>query len=168
MAGLFAPVQKANNTSAADARLARENSRKAANIEAALTAFYTHAKPISSQRAGESLLAGIGLASIEEAQRYTPKVATKAERIAVDARIKPLGLPINEAALLSLAVKADERERGAALIQISRSDAADALGVPLDEAEAALNALQIRGLIRFYDNGSGDRGFRIHLPENPY
>lgn len=166
-AGLFGSAQKSDEDDATARRVAEVRGKRSAH-EHALNAFHQPAPPVPPQRPSEHVLGGPGLAAIEAQQRATKTEAKKYESILIDRRVEALNLPTPQAALLSLAVKADERERGASLIQITRSDAADALGLPVDEAEAALGALRARGLIRFCDSGSGDKGFRVHLPATPY
>jgi hypothetical protein len=173
MAGLFAPAHKSDDS--ADARRIAENARKGANLNTALTAFHapsnSRAKHDAETRSGNGIKAIMGgpmLERLAEEQRgQQARTASKAESILIDRRVQALNLPTPQAALLSLAVKADEREGGAALISISRSEAASAIGVSVEKADAVLGALTARGYLRFCDNGSGDRGYRVTLPKEP-
>lgn len=67
------------------------------------------------------------------------------------------------AQLLSLAAKADDHYGGARLLDLNGNEISRALGVRYEAAVAARSELERHDLIRFHDDYSGNRGFRVRV-----
>lgn len=139
-----------------------ENVRKAANVEAALHVFATPRQKAEAPRPLPSNGIGQLLAGALPDYSPTPAVAAKMDKSTLHPAAKAVAhqLPENAARLLDLIIKADERHRGAQLVDVPASVAAKALSISEDDAVHARGLLERRGYIRFFDNGTGDRGFR--------
>lgn len=147
-----------------DARISSDNARRATNLDAALKAFAGPARKADAPAPGCRSSSGIGqfIAGFYSEVPAGPATVRKAEPGPFHPRVKAVAdrLPPDAGRLLELIVRADEACRGAELIDVSLHAVTSALGVTSEKAEAARNSLERAGLISFYDNGSGDRGFR--------
>lgn len=175
MASLFddTEVQKSGEPSADDRRRA-DNARRGASLHTAMNAFAPTARKgdaASARHVPSSLIAG-QLDRVEDACRDAGAAAhakfTGTRRkmdVIVPAHVAALGLPVHQAETLALVVKADEREHGRRPIDFGPMELSLALGIKRDDADAAINGLIARNLLRKYDNGSGVRGYFPTLPE---
>jgi hypothetical protein len=89
-------------------------------------------------------------------------VAKKDDRATLHPRAKSVAdrLSDNGIRLLDHIVRKDEAFGGSRLVDVIVQQIASALDVPEKEAEEARRELERLGLITFYDNFSGDRGYR--------
>ena len=92
----------------------------------------------------------------------TAVVAKKVDRAALHPRAKAHAdrLSINGTLLLDYVVRKDEQFGRSRLVDVIVDQIAAALDVPAKQAEEARRELEQLGLIQFYDNYSGDRGYR--------
>lgn len=135
------------------------------NIDAARADVNRVTMPFGTKPEAPRTSSGIGqlLAGAYDDTDSEPVKVNKADLSSLHWRAKARAdkLSHNAARLLDLMCKTDDVHRGALLIQAPVSDIADALGIKRDEADAARQELEMRDLISFFDNGSGDRGFRV-------
>ncbi|WEJ09296.1 hypothetical protein [Sinorhizobium prairiense] len=91
-----------------------------------------------------------------------PVRCAKADRAALHPRLKSVEgrLSHNAARLLDHVVRMDEQFGGSRLIDVVVQQIASAFDLPEKEAEEARTELEQLGLISWFDNFSGDRGFR--------
>ncbi|MCB4771054.1 hypothetical protein LGR54_20805 [Ancylobacter sp. Lp-2] len=148
----------------------REEVRKAQARDAALNAFRplpgeaSKSDPehvVRSSNGRQSMMGGAMLDQISG----TPTMARKAEALDAKglhsaARAKADILPPDALRLFDLVLRTDDAHRGAQLISLPATDIAHALGIPESAAQAARDELERRDLLRFFDDFSGNRGFR--------
>lgn len=134
--------------------------RRAKSVDAALDTFRQPAMPVASTKSSS------GIAQIvidgDLLPAATPVVAMKADRSALHPRLKSVApkLSDNSARLLDLVVRKDEEFGSSRLVDVVVQQIAGMLELSVAEAEDARRDLEARGLIQFFDNYCGDRGFR--------
>lgn len=136
-----------------------ENVRRAKNVDAAANAFACLSGAVATTKSSNGrgqLLVDADLLPVVSAQ------AKKADRAALHARVKGIEgrLSDNAARALDLIVRKDEQFGGSRLIDVVVHQLASALDLPEKDAQEAREELERLGLITWYDNFSGDRGFR--------
>jgi dienelactone hydrolase len=136
-----------------------ENVRRAQNVNAAAAAFGGSQSARKTETVSGRNSLDVGGASAAPVQ----VVARKADRAVMHPRTQAAAAELsdNAARLLDLVVRKDEEFGGSRLVDVVVQKIASALDLPEEEAEAARRDLEARGLIAFFDNFSGDRGFRV-------
>jgi hypothetical protein len=133
---------------------------------ARLKALYTE---LDNVNRGTSVVAttrssnGIAQMLITPDEAPAPALVKKADIASLHPKAQRVASSVSAdaATLYSLAAKADDHYNHARLIELNGNEISRALGVSYPDAVAARAELERKELIRFYDDGSGNRGFRV-------
>ena len=139
----------------------RQNVQRAANVDAAAAAFGSrHAPGVGVSKASHSI--GRNMLDVGTSAAVQPVQKAKADRSVLHQRVKSVEsrLTDNGARALDFIVRKDEAFGGSRLVDVVVHQLASALDLPEKDAEAARNELETLGLVKWYDNFSGDRGYR--------
>lgn len=137
-----------------------ENVRRAQNIDAAANAFGSRHSPVigvsKSEVVGHNML---DVGTTVAAQLVQTK---KLDRSELHPRVKGVEgrLSDHAARALDMIVRKDAEFGGSRLVEVVAQQLASALDIPEKDAEAARRELERLGLITWFDNFSGDRGYR--------